>query len=44
MVEAMVALPGLPRRKLTTEDLQRIRDIEEIVRACLAEIEAEDGR
>lgn len=43
MVTAMLALPGIPRRELTAEDEARIRDIEEIVRACLAEMDAEDG-
>ena len=42
MVEAMVALPGLPRRKLSSEDEARIDEIEEIVRQCLAEMDAED--
>ena len=41
MVEAMVSLPGVPRRKLTAEDEARIDAMEEIVRACLAEMEAE---
>lgn len=44
MVEALLAVPGIPRRELTAEDLQRIDAIEEIVRACIADMEAEDGR
>jgi hypothetical protein len=31
----------VPRRKLTAEDEARIDAMEEIVRACLAEMEAE---
>lgn len=41
MVTAMLALPHIRRRQLTAEDLRQIDALEEIVRACLAEMHAE---
>lgn len=43
MVTAMLAVPGIPRIELTDDDHKRIDEIEEIVRACVAEILAEES-
>ena len=41
MVEALLAVPDLPRRKLSFEDEVRIDVLEEIVRGCIEDMIAE---
>lgn len=43
MVDALVAVSDFLRHQLTAKDQVQIDEIEQIVRQCLAEIEAEDG-
>lgn len=41
MVAAMAAVPNVPRYKFTPEDYARIDELEEIVRAVVAQMRAE---